>query len=114
MAEIGRPELDAKLEAVEARTESRIARIENKLDIAIEAIKNASSDLRERIPLGPQLDGRRHHLRACRHACKRSGRLQRQRVHCANRDRYISGGSNNAAAGAGKAQVQAVGWAALL
>jgi len=46
MAEITRPELDAKLDAIEARAEARVSRIENKIDIAITAIKDASADLK--------------------------------------------------------------------
>lgn len=42
MADITRPELDAKLEAVEARMETRVTRIENKIDIAVEAIRGAA------------------------------------------------------------------------
>jgi hypothetical protein len=46
MAEITRPELDAKLEAIEARADARVSRIENKVDIAIEAIKGAATESR--------------------------------------------------------------------
>lgn len=44
MNEISRPELDAKLEAIEARLETKIVRIEGKLDVLVESSKQTSSD----------------------------------------------------------------------